>query len=126
MPTSRLKPAKCRRDRSTLPKAAITWRHHVVELDISLAQGESTARIVQIGGIMRVIQAIILLAFLGAIGLFAVQNTEAITVTFWTWKATAPVALLAIGVYLLGMVSGGTVVSFFRRSLHRVSERSAG
>jgi putative membrane protein len=98
----------------------------VVELDISLAQGESTARIVQIGGIMRVIQAIILLAFLGAIGLFAVQNTEAITVTFWTWKATAPVALLAIGVYLLGMVSGGTVVSFFRRSLHRVSERSAG
>jgi uncharacterized integral membrane protein len=74
---------------------------------------------------MRVIQAIMLLAFLGAVGLFAVQNTEAITVTFWTWKATGPVALLAIAVYLLGMVSGGTVVSFFRRSLHRVSERSA-
>ena len=36
---------------------------------------------------MRIIQAIILLAFLGAVGLFAVQNTEAITVTFWTWKA---------------------------------------
>jgi lipopolysaccharide assembly protein A len=75
---------------------------------------------------MRVIQGIILLAFLGALGLFAVQNTEAITVSFWNWKATGPVALLAIAIYLLGMVSGWTVVSFFRRSLHRVSERSTG
>jgi lipopolysaccharide assembly protein A len=75
---------------------------------------------------MRFIQAIILLVFLGAIGLFAVQNTEPITVAFWTWKATGPVALLAIVAYLLGMVSGGTVVSFFRRSLQRVSERSTG
>jgi putative membrane protein len=75
---------------------------------------------------MRFIQAIILLVFLGAIGLFAVQNTEAITVTFGKWKATGPVALLAIVAYLLGMISGGTVVSFFRRSLRRVSERPAG
>lgn len=72
---------------------------------------------------MRFIQAIILLIFLGAVGLFAVQNTEAITVTFWTWKITGPIALLAIAVYLLGMLSGWTVVSFFRRSLQRVSER---
>jgi uncharacterized integral membrane protein len=71
---------------------------------------------------MRVIQAIIVLTFLGAIGLFALQNMDAITVTFWTWKATGPVALLTIAVYLLGMVSGGTVVSFFRRSLQRVSQ----
>jgi lipopolysaccharide assembly protein A len=72
---------------------------------------------------MRVVQAIILLAFLGAVGLFAVQNTEAITLTFWTWKMSGSVALLAIGAYLLGMVSGWTVVSFVRRSLHRVSAR---
>ena len=71
---------------------------------------------------MRFIQAIILLAFLGAVGLFAVQNTETITVDFWTWKLTGPVALLAIAAYLLGMLSGWTVVSFFRRSLRRVSE----
>ena len=70
---------------------------------------------------MRVVQAIILLAFLGAVGLFAVQNTEAITLTFWTWKMTGSVALLAIGAYLLGMLSGWTVVAFVTRSLHRVS-----
>jgi putative membrane protein len=74
---------------------------------------------------MRFVLAIILLAFLGAVGLFAVQNTEAITVNFWTWKAPAPVALLAIASYVLGMLSGWTVVSFFTRSLRRVSERPA-
>jgi uncharacterized integral membrane protein len=72
---------------------------------------------------MRFIQAVLFLIFLGALGLFAVQNTEAITVTFWTWITTQPVALLAIAVYFLGMLSGWTVVSFIRRSLHKVTER---
>ncbi len=74
---------------------------------------------------MRYIQVTLLLAFLGAIGLFAVQNTGAITVSFWTWNVTGPAALLAIAAYLLGMVSGGTVVSFFHRSLRRAAERPA-
>jgi lipopolysaccharide assembly protein A len=73
---------------------------------------------------MRFIQAIILLAFLGAVGLFAAQNTELITVTFGKWKTTGPVALLTVAAYLLGMLSGWTTVSFFSRSLHRISERS--
>jgi lipopolysaccharide assembly protein A len=60
---------------------------------------------------MRFIQAVIFLAFLGAVGLFAVQNTEAITVDFWTWRVTGPVALLAIAAYLLRMMSGWTVVN---------------
>jgi uncharacterized integral membrane protein len=72
---------------------------------------------------MRFIHAVIFLAFLGAVGLFALQNTEAITVDFWTWKITGPVALLAIAAYLLGMLSGWSVVSFVTRSMRRVSER---
>jgi uncharacterized integral membrane protein len=72
---------------------------------------------------MRFIQALLFLAFLGAVGLFALQNTAAITVTFWTWQLTQPVALLAIAAYLLGMLSGWTVVSFISRSLRKVSER---
>ena len=73
---------------------------------------------------MRFLQAVLLLVFLGAIGLFAVQNTQAITVAFWTWQTTGPVALLAIAAYILGMLSGWTVVSFFTRSLRTVSERT--
>jgi lipopolysaccharide assembly protein A len=101
------------------PVFAGSKRQHIDRLP-----GQSPAQGYDIEGNMRFIQAILLLAFLGAVGLFAVQNTEAITVNFWTWKASGPVALLTIAAYLLGMVSGWTVVSFFTRSLHRVSERS--
>ncbi len=69
---------------------------------------------------MRYLLGLILLIFLGAIGLFAVQNTQAITVKFWNWGLTAPVALLAIGAYLLGMISGWYVVAFLRGSISRV------
>ena len=72
---------------------------------------------------MRFVQAIILLAFLGAVGIFAVQNTEPITVKLDVENDRA-MALLTIAVYLVGMLSGWTVVSFFTRSLRRVSERT--
>jgi lipopolysaccharide assembly protein A len=75
---------------------------------------------------MRIIQAILFLVFLGAVGLFAVQNTRSVTVEFWTWEVTGPVAAVVVAVYLLGMVSGWTVVAFVRRSLRRVGERPSG
>ena len=71
---------------------------------------------------MRVIQAVLLLAFLGVVGLFAVQNTRSVTVNFWTWELTGPVALMIVAVYFVGMLSGWTVVSFIRRSLRQVGE----
>jgi uncharacterized integral membrane protein len=72
---------------------------------------------------MRVIQGVIFLAFLGVVVLFGVQNTEVITVRFWTWTITGPIAVLALAAYFIGMLSGWTVVAFVRRSLRRVSER---
>jgi lipopolysaccharide assembly protein A len=71
---------------------------------------------------MRVIQGILFLAFLGAVGLFAFQNTRPVTVTFATWELTGPVALVILAVYVLGMLSGWTVFAFVRRSLRRVEE----
>ena len=72
---------------------------------------------------MRVVQAILLLVFLGALGIFAVQNTNIITVRFLEWGITAPLALVSVAVYLLGMLTGWTVVAFVSRSLRRVTER---
>jgi uncharacterized integral membrane protein len=71
---------------------------------------------------MRFIQAVLFLIFLGAVGLFALQNTETLAVNFGTWRLEGPVALLTLAVYLLGMLSGWTVVAFVRRSLRRVEE----
>jgi uncharacterized integral membrane protein len=70
---------------------------------------------------MRFIQAVIFLAFLGAVGVFAIQNTDIVTVNFWTWKQQGPLALFTIVVYLLGMLSGWAVVGFVRRSLREVA-----
>jgi uncharacterized integral membrane protein len=74
------------------------------------------------GETMRLIQAVVFLAFLGVVGLFAVQNTNVVTVNFWTWKLTEPTAMLAIAAYFLGMLSGWTVLAFVRRSIRRVAE----
>jgi uncharacterized integral membrane protein len=71
---------------------------------------------------MRFIQVVIFLVFLGAVGVFAVQNTDVVTVNFWTWKQSGSVAIVTIAVYLLGMLSGWAVVGFVRRSLRQVGD----
>lgn len=71
---------------------------------------------------MRFLQAVVFLAFLAIVGIFAVQNTSTLTVQFLNWSVRAPVALLMIGIYLLGMLTGWTVVAFVSRSVRRVSQ----
>ena len=72
---------------------------------------------------MRYIQACLFLAFLAAIGIFAAQNTSLITVKFLNWSVSQPVAILAVAVYILGMLSGWTVVAFMRGSIRNVTQR---
>ncbi len=72
---------------------------------------------------MRLIQAAIFLAFLATIGIFAVQNRDVITVNFLNWSLSQPVAMVTVAVYILGMLSGWTVVTFARGSFRRVTER---
>jgi lipopolysaccharide assembly protein A len=71
---------------------------------------------------MRYIQAVIFLVFLAAIGVFALQNRDVITVNFLTWNLSEPVALLTVVVYFLGMLSGWTVVAFVTGSFRRITE----
>ena len=72
---------------------------------------------------MRLIQAAIFLAFLGAIGIFAFQNRDVINVNFFNWSLSQPVAMVTVAVYILGMLSGWTVLAFARGSFRRVTER---
>ena len=72
---------------------------------------------------MRFIQAVLLLAFLGAILIFAWQNNQTVTISFLKWGITAPNALVIIVVYLLGMLTGWTVVAYLQRSIRQVTER---
>lgn len=72
---------------------------------------------------MRYLQLTILLLFLVGLGIFAVQNQETVPIVFLRWGVTAPLALQAVAFYLLGMLSGWTVVAFLRRSIQKVGER---
>ncbi len=72
---------------------------------------------------MRVFYFLVLLVIVLAIGLFAWQNDESVTLRYLDRNFTAPLSLLIAAVYVLGMLSGWTVVGFLKRSVQRVTER---
>ncbi len=71
---------------------------------------------------MRFLQATLLIVFLASVAAFALQNNGLVPVKFLVWGITAPMSVLVVGVYVLGMVSGGAVFGFIRRSIRKVSE----
>jgi uncharacterized membrane protein YciS (DUF1049 family) len=72
---------------------------------------------------MRVVYLLILLLVLAAVVLFAVQNHETVTLQYLNQSVSIPMHVLIGVVYVLGMVSGWTVVGFLKRSIQRVTER---
>ena len=69
---------------------------------------------------MRYILGALLLIFLGTIGIFALENLRPVTVQFLTKSVELPFAFLAVAIYVLGMLSGWSVVSFLKHSIRRV------
>lgn len=74
---------------------------------------------------MRFVYFLILLIVLAVVVVFAVQNNETVTLQYLDRSVTSSLPLLIAIVYLLGMVSGWTVIGFLKRSLRRVTERRA-
>lgn len=72
---------------------------------------------------MRLFYFLILLVILGAVGIFAVQNPTAVTLRYLDRSVTTTIPILTGCVYVLGMVTGWTVIGFVSRSLRRVAER---
>jgi lipopolysaccharide assembly protein A len=71
---------------------------------------------------MRFLCLLFLLAFAGAVAAFAWQNQHDVTVTFFNWGYTGSLALIVGAAYLLGMLSGWSVVGMLRRSFGRASQ----
>ncbi len=57
-----------------------------------------------------------------AVALFEFENQQEVTLTFYNYHLTTNVAALTGVAYVLGMVSGWTVVGVMRRSFARVVE----
>ena len=54
-----------------------------------------------------------------AVLIFTVQNLASVTVAFLSMQATLPLALLVVLAYVLGMSTGGFVVTLVRQWIQR-------
>jgi lipopolysaccharide assembly protein A len=65
---------------------------------------------------MRWIYLALIILFALATLIFALQNLEATTMSFLGFRIRAPLALLAVVVYILGAVTGSSLLALLRRS----------
>ena len=65
---------------------------------------------------MRWIYLIIIIVFALATFIFAVQNLDTVTVSFLSMRLAAPIALLVLVIYVLGAVTGSSLLALLRRS----------
>ena len=75
---------------------------------------------------MRWLYLIVIIAFVAVIVLFAIQNRELVTMSFLGFSVRAPLAVMAVIVYVLGAITGGSLFALLRRSVQATrSMRSA-
>ncbi len=68
------------------------------------------------------LRTILLIVLVAAVLTFILQNFEPTKISFLTFRLEAPLALITLGVYLLGMLTGWAVFSFMGRSIRAVTE----
>ena len=66
---------------------------------------------------MRWLHIAVVVIFAVAVLIFVAQNFEIVTMSFLGFSARAPLALLVVLVYVLGMATGGSLWSLLRQSL---------
>jgi uncharacterized integral membrane protein len=66
------------------------------------------------GSIVRYVYIGLIVAFTALVLLFKFQNLETVTVSLFSSSITLPVSVLVVGIYLLGMFTGGFVVTLLR------------
>lgn len=74
---------------------------------------------------MRYFYLFLVIVFVALLLVFALGNLSAATLSFLGWRITAPLAAMIVAVYILGMFTGGSVLSFLRHSLHQATARPA-
>lgn len=66
---------------------------------------------------MRWFYLAIIVLFAAAIVIFAAQNFQTVTVSLLRVSAETPLALLIAIIYLLGAITGGSLLALLRRSI---------
>ena len=66
---------------------------------------------------MRWVHLTIVVLFVAAMIVFVIQNREVITMAFLGFSIRVPLALAAAGIYVLGAITGGSLLALLRRSI---------
>ena len=66
---------------------------------------------------MRWVHLTIVVLFVAAMIVLVIQNREVITMAFLGFSIRLPLALAAAGIYVLGAITGGSLLALLRRSI---------
>jgi len=69
---------------------------------------------------MRLVYLILIILFAAAAVVFVIQNRDTVTISFLGLSASAPVAILSAIMYLLGAMTGGSLLGLLRHSARRL------
>ena len=72
---------------------------------------------------MRWFNMAVIIIFAVATLIFAVQNSQTVAVSFLNFRISAPLALLIAIIYLLGMITGGSLWALMRRAFEGVRSK---
>jgi lipopolysaccharide assembly protein A len=66
---------------------------------------------------MRWFHLAIIILFAAVVLIFALQNFQGVTLSFLGMSMRTPLALLIVVIYLLGTVTGGSLIALLRQSI---------
>jgi putative membrane protein len=80
---------------------------------------------------MRYVWFLIFLIFVAIIGVFAFENSDPVPINYLDQSLSVrsihlPMSVLIGGIYVLGMLTGWTVIGFLKQTVHRVTEGHKG
>ncbi len=71
---------------------------------------------------MQIVKFLILAVFVIFFIVFAFQNFESVTISIYKYSITLPLAVTAIGIYILGMLTGGLLWSTLKKLARKEKE----
>ena len=66
---------------------------------------------------MRWLHLAIIIVFVAVVIIFAAQNLDSVTIIFLGSSIRAPIALVTTAVYILGAITGSSLLALIRRSV---------
>ncbi len=74
---------------------------------------------------MKIVYIVLIVIVTALVLLFKIQNVDTVTLSLWSASVTLPSWLLVVGIYVLGMFTGGFVLSLLRSMVRGATRRPA-